>query len=205
MERFFGFYWTLPVPWAGFTELPKDVDAAADRSRTIRYQRDMVRRWVDDVPGVLVAEEVFLELSPDRGSEQILPTIERLLSRCRRDDAQLVLVDFSEAFGWRRHEPLWTRLSSEGERVQWLMPDEAWLDGKRFDPIEHFRTWRKIEQAHVLSKPERRTDIARAIETREAANPTHAALAEALNADGIRTSTGRRWTADNLRKFLKSF
>ncbi len=40
-----GFYWTLPVPWAGFTELPKDVDRAAEFSRTIRYQREIIRRY----------------------------------------------------------------------------------------------------------------------------------------------------------------
>ena len=38
-----GFYWTLPVPWAGFTDLPKDIDAAVKASRTIRYQVQRVR------------------------------------------------------------------------------------------------------------------------------------------------------------------
>ena len=42
--RAVGFYWTLPVPWAGFTDLPTDVDEAAAQSRTIRYQRDLIRR-----------------------------------------------------------------------------------------------------------------------------------------------------------------
>ena len=43
-----GFYWTLPVPWAGFTSLPKAVDDAAKLSRTIRYQRDLIRRYAAD-------------------------------------------------------------------------------------------------------------------------------------------------------------
>ena len=58
MDRFLGLYWTLPVPWAGFTQLPKDVGAAAKLSRTIAYQRERVRRWVAEEGGDLVAEEV---------------------------------------------------------------------------------------------------------------------------------------------------
>ncbi len=44
MDRFLGLYWTLPVPWAGFTSLPKDAKAAAAQSRTIAYPRERVRR-----------------------------------------------------------------------------------------------------------------------------------------------------------------
>ena len=36
MQKFFGFYWTLPVNWTGFQSLPRNVDEAADASRTIR-------------------------------------------------------------------------------------------------------------------------------------------------------------------------
>lgn len=36
--NYIGFYWTLPVNWAGFTTLPSDADAAAKVSCTIRYQ-----------------------------------------------------------------------------------------------------------------------------------------------------------------------
>ena len=43
-----GFYWTLPVPWVRFTSLPKAVDDAAKLSRTIRYQRDLIRRYAAD-------------------------------------------------------------------------------------------------------------------------------------------------------------
>lgn len=204
MQKFIGFYWTLPVPWAGFTDLPKDVDAAAAASRTICYQRDLVRRRVIDEPGMLIGEEVFLELAPDRGSELILPTIERLLKRCRAKDARLALVDFKEALGWRRHGPLWDRLEAERDLVKWLFPDEIIIGGKVFDPVRHFRAWREIEHAHAQAKPERRAEIARALETLATDNPTHATLAKALNGDGIRTPTGRRWTAENLRKFLKS-
>lgn len=41
MDRtFIGFYWTLPVPWAGFTKLNlSNIDKAAEQSRTIALQR----------------------------------------------------------------------------------------------------------------------------------------------------------------------
>ena len=41
--RFVGFYWTLPMPHVGFTKLPRDAEAAAEASQTIRYQRERVR------------------------------------------------------------------------------------------------------------------------------------------------------------------
>jgi hypothetical protein len=50
-QRFVGFYWTLPIPAVGFTSLPKDVGAAAAASKTIRYQRERIRRWVADQKG----------------------------------------------------------------------------------------------------------------------------------------------------------
>ena len=98
--NFIGFYWTLPVPWAGFNDLPADPDEAAKASKTIRYQVERVRRWVKDAKGVLVAERVFLEIHPDRGSEEIVPEIDRMIALAQKRDAQLVLVDFSEAMRW---------------------------------------------------------------------------------------------------------
>jgi hypothetical protein len=61
-----GFYWTLPVPWAGFTALSRDVDKAAAQSRTIRYQCERVRRFAKDNHLSLAHEETFLALDSDR-------------------------------------------------------------------------------------------------------------------------------------------
>ncbi|WP_158169274.1 hypothetical protein [Methylobacterium mesophilicum] len=47
MGSFVGFYWTFPVRWAGFLDLPDDVARAAQASRTVAYQRALVRRFVD--------------------------------------------------------------------------------------------------------------------------------------------------------------
>jgi hypothetical protein len=203
-SRYLGFYWTLPVPWAGFGRLPKDVDEAARLSRTIRYQRDRVRRWVAEQRGELVAEHVFLELEPDRGSEQIVPELDRVVARCGSEDATLVLVDFSSEFGWRRHGPLWERLDSADVRCDSLDPTPLLIDGAAFDPVQHFRYWRQLEQAHAESKPQRKAALADAIDRLGNQHATHAALAEALNAGELFTPNGKPWTADNLRKFIKA-
>jgi hypothetical protein len=201
--KFAGFYWTLPVPWAGFNMLPKEVDEAADKSITIRYQRDRVRRWVKDERGELIAEEVFLELAPDRGTDMIIPEIDRLLSRCQQESAKLVLVDFSDAFGWRRHGPLWDRLAKT-ELCMALDPSPIMLDGAEFDPVHHFRTWREIEHSRTAAKSERKTDLADAISQLSSEHTTNNLLAKALNTSGLSTPTGKPWTTENLRKFLKT-
>ena len=73
-----GFYWTLPVPWAGLVSLPNEIDEAAKVSRTIRYQRDLVRRYATDEGYRLVHEELFLEIEPDRGSDLILEPLRKV-------------------------------------------------------------------------------------------------------------------------------
>ncbi len=78
MRNAVGFYWTLPVPWAGFTELPTDIDAAAGASRTIGYQRALIRRHAKAEKLNLIREEVFLEIEPDRGSRSIHAPLNRL-------------------------------------------------------------------------------------------------------------------------------
>ena len=201
--KYIGFYWTLPVPWAGFTELPKDVDEAAGKSVTIRYQRDYVRRWVKDERGELIAEEVFLELAPDRGTDMIIPEIDRLLSRCREESTKLVLVNFSDYFGWRPHGPLWDRLGKE-DFCEPLDPIPISMDGAEFDPVHHFRTWREIEYSHAAAKSDRKADLADAIDQLSEEHMTNHSLAKALNESGQSTPTGKLWTADNLRKFLKT-
>ena len=202
-RKFLGFYWTLPVPWAGFNALPKDVDEAARASTTIRYQRERVRRWVKQEGGEIIAEETFLELAPDRGSEQLVSVVEKLLKRCEREDAKLVLVDFSEAFGWRRHGALWDRLDGE-DVCEPLDPSPILMDGTEFDPVQHFRTWREIEYAHVSGKTDRKAELAETIKDLATDHETNASMAQALNAAGLFTPNGKRWTADNLRKFMKT-
>ena len=44
-QKAVGFFWTLPIPWTGFTHLPDDVTTAATMSRTIRYQCELIRDY----------------------------------------------------------------------------------------------------------------------------------------------------------------
>ena len=203
MNRYVGLYWTLPVPWAGFTSLPKDPEAAAKASRTIAYQRERIRRWIKEEGGQLAHEEVFLELASDRGSEHILPTVDRLLTRCRAEKAKLVLVEFWDAYGWRRHGPLAQRLEEDEGLCILLDPVPLTSDTGHLDPVQHFRAWREVEWAHAAAKAERKAELAEAIAERQEAHLSMRKLSQALNADGLVTHTGKPWTADNLRKFLK--
>jgi hypothetical protein len=98
-RNFVGFYWTFPVPSAGFTSLPKDVEEAVQTSRTIRYQRQMIQQYVKSHKGQLVGELIFLELQPDRGTEHIEATLTKALALCQKNKAQLLLVDFAQEGG----------------------------------------------------------------------------------------------------------
>ena len=84
-----GFYWTLPVPWAGFTTLPAGIDDAAAVSMTIRYQRDAIRRHAKSEGFQLIHEEVFFEIEPDRGSDIITEPLAKVEKICREHDAVL--------------------------------------------------------------------------------------------------------------------
>lgn len=83
-----GFYWTLPVPWVGFSGLSENIEEAAQQSRTIRYQMERVRSWAADEGYELVKEEVFLELAPDRGGEHVVPPLDKLAAFCRARDKE---------------------------------------------------------------------------------------------------------------------
>jgi len=190
-----GFYWTLPVPWAGFTELPTDVDEAAAQSRTIRYQRDLIRRYVSDHAMDLIHEAVFLEIEPDRGTRKV----EAL---CRAQVATLLIVDFSEVQGWRSHAPLQDWAQSSGVDVRSIYPDEIMMDGKTFDPHEHFSEWRQRQRDWTDSKPARAAACRAEALAMRAEGASYAAIARALNEGGMPNLTGKPWTGDNLRKFL---
>ncbi len=213
-DRFIGFYWTLPVPTHGFTALPGDAEEAARRSRTVAHQRAVVRAWVEEEGGILADEAVFLELDPDHGTEHILPLVETLLGRCRREGCQLLVVALWEMqeMGWRRHHRLIARLEEEERAAEAegrephciVLPPGQGEDGQRM--IEHFGRWRAVRAAFTEGKPAQEALVRQVVEDlRRAggARASSAVLARALNARGIATPNGRRWTAANLRQFLR--
>ena len=204
MRDYIGFYWTLPVPWAGHQTLPQDVDEAASKSQTIRYQRECVRQWVKENKGKLIEERVFMELAPDRGTQHIVPEVEKALKRCRDVGARLLVVDMAASYGWRGH-PFLNRVISDNEMVsRRLFPAEIMMDGQRFYPAEHFRKWRSAQKEFIASKDQRLAAAKAAAEALSPSCSNYSELAEALNEEGHLTATGKQWTAENLSKFLKS-
>lgn len=196
---YFAFYWTFPVPWAGFTDLPRDPDEAAKQSRTIRYQAARVRRWVAEEKGHLLGEQVFVELQPDRGTDLVLPVIDALIAKAQARNAGLVLVDFAQVMGWRRHGPLWHRLGRFPGTVT-LYPTPLYLDSETLDPIRHFRIWRDTDRDYARNKDGRKAALLDAIASLRAQGLTYAAIAAELAATGAKTPNGKAWTAENVRK-----
>ena len=82
--------------------------------------------------------------------------------------------------------------------AEFLPAEPAFLDGRQFDPIEHFRNWAERWSDHAGSKEEHRETVLTALR-----NAPPAARAGYLNSLGLLTHTGKEWTTDNLRKFLK--
>lgn len=201
MRRYVGFYWTLPVPWAGFQSLPDDVDEAAEQSRTIRYQRDLVRRWVAEENGQLIAEKVFLELQPDRATEYVEAPLGEAIRLCRESDACLVYVDFQERFKARPNQFLARALDVNELDSMALAPEEIQMDGVQFDPIEHFRTWRGAYKEHQKHKPDKGAKVHEEIHNMRESGATWAAVADRLNEQNLKTLNGKPWSADNVRKF----
>lgn len=202
MRKAVGFYWTLPVPWAGFNELPDDIEAAARASRTIRYQCELIRRFARDEHIHLVAEEVFMEIAPDRSSSYVRDPLQHVAKICGAQDAELLYVDFSQVQGWRSHAPFSEWARRLGIRVEGLLPDEILIDGKPFDPQRHFSEWRKRQEDWTAGKDHR---VARARDAGlklRAENKAYRQIAEDLNAKELRSATGKPWTEDSIRKLL---
>lgn len=204
MRNAVGFYWTLPVPWAGFAALPARVDEAAGVSRTIRYQCELIRRHAADEGLRLVAEEVFLELSPDRGSAEIADALRRVERICRERDAALLLVDFAAVQGWRGHRPLEDWASRARIEVRTVYPDGIEIDGAWFDPHDHFARWRERQNEWTRGKAARVGRALAEARARSAAGRTRAEIAAELNAHAIRSASGRPWTAESIGKLLKA-
>ncbi|WP_136684540.1 hypothetical protein [Falsirhodobacter xinxiangensis] len=190
--QYFGIYWTHPVPWLGFTTFG-DVDHAASVSRTIRYQRDMIRREVKDRRATLVAEAAFIERAPDRGSPEVAAEIAAIVAK--RSDLTPMLVDFSAAFGWRSHYHL--KQAMDQAKAEFLLPEPL----GDFDPVQHFRKWSNRHNSQKVGKEAHRVDILAAVANAPDTRPTP--LASYLNDLGLRTHGGRPWTPDNIRHFLK--
>lgn len=197
-----GFYWTLPAIWAGFTRLSeKDVEKAAKESQSIRLQREIIQRWTKEHQGELVHEQVYLEIAPDRGTDQVVDDALQPLVRLAVElDAEVLYVDFGREIGWRSHHFLRNFVDEHIDRFIPVALDHN--DAEKFK--RHFETWRESHNEWMQGKELRGLVAAERAKQLQAQKLSLPKIAEHLNKEGLRSLTGKDWTGDNLRKLLKS-
>lgn len=196
-QKYIGVYWTRPVPWAGFTTLSSDVEIAGNQSRTIRYQREVVRRYVKESGGNMEREVALLELAPDRATPESAVELAQIVARAS-PRAIFISIAFTETQGWRPHPFIRDGLPTD--RTLGLPPDPITLNGTTFDPIQHFKDWRVQEKAHSGAKGYHRETILAMLQA--IPKQSYQSQAKILNAAGLRTHSGKEWNGDSLRKFL---
>ena len=202
--RYVGVYWTLPVNWAGFRDLPPDVDAAAAASRTIRYQRERVRGWVRDEGGALLGEVAFMDTRTDRATDAVRDVLRRAAPAYAGKGATLVAVQFHEVHHWR-HNPFLHEAAGElGLDVMPLSPDPLTIEGKVFDPARHFAAWRTEDgSAMARLRLDAHVGLQAALAEVPDGNGRWKAVAGLLNGRGVQTIRGGAWTAENVRKLAE--
>lgn len=202
-DAFIGFYWTLPVFWAGFRSLPTDADAAAAKSQTIRYQRDRVKRHVQENAGRLVDELVFIDVRTDRGTELVTETLAKAYTLCLKSNATLLYIDFAQVLHWRRHPALQAFLD-EHAFADGLSPDSIGIDGRLFDPVQHFRRWRQSSETEASKRRQSAdAELTALAHQTPVTRGRYGVIADTLNARQVLTPSGRVWTAENVRIALR--
>ena len=208
-KKYVGFYWTRPVPSVGFTSLPRDAEQAAQRSRTIRYQRQLANARVREFNGEMIDEIVFLEVEPDRGTEFIAEPLKRAFAVCKEHSATLLYVEFWEKSQSRSHDyllDLLPRISrASGVEALKLYPDVIQVDGQPFDPVRHFRSWDDRIREEAAARRDQAHSAIRALADEIPEGPgRYQSISDELNRRGIPTLTSRKrpWTAENVRKFM---
>ncbi len=199
--RYVGVYWTLPVNWAGFRDLPPDVDAAAAASRTIRYQRERVRGWVREHRGELLGEVAFMDTRTDRATDAVRDVLRRAAPAYAGMGATLLAVQFHEIHQWRRNPFLYEAAEELGLEVIGLSPNPLTIDGQVFDPARHFTSWRKEDDSAMARlRLHAHEGLQAALAEVPDGNGRWQAIAGLLNGRGVRTIRGGPWTATNIRK-----
>ena len=196
-----GVYWTLPVNWAGFQDLPPDVNAAAAASRTIRYQRERVRGWVREQGSTLLGEVAFMDTRTDRATDAVRDVLRRAAPAYADKGATLLAVQFHEVHHWRHNPFLHAAAGELRLAVVGLPPDPLTIGGEVFDPARHFAAWR-TEDGSAMARLRLAAHVGLQAALAEVPNGTQRwqAVAGLLNGRGVRTIRGGIWTAENVRK-----
>lgn len=199
-----GFYWTRPVPHVGFTSLPDDAELAAQKSKTIRYQRALIHRYAKENGFSLIEERVFLEVEPDRVTEQMGAALDALRPRLEQERATLLALEFEQGHGERKNWHLKNMAEGAGANVVLVAADPIMLDGKIFDPHAHFSNWKSRQKKWSSDKAARvAAALGRAWELKEIGYSL-SVIADRLNREGLKTATNKDWTSSNLGKALKA-
>ena len=119
LRPFVGFYWTLPVIRERFRSLPENAEEAANVSRTIRYQRQRARRYVEKYSGELVEDIVFIDARADRATYRIHEVLEKARQVCDERRAKLLYVDFKDRDNWRPI-PVFPKILRDGGAIAQL-------------------------------------------------------------------------------------
>lgn len=198
-----GFYWTLPVAWADFWRLPSDIDGAARASRTIRYQRECVRQWARDEAIRVVGEIAFMDVRTDRATEMVQWELEKARCLCAQRRAVLAYVAFEERNLWRSNPHLRHHAEALGLELIALPPVPITIDGRRFDPIAHFKASRVTERERMSDlRRDAYAGIERALSAVPEGSGRWQAIADRLNKEGVRSLKGSDWTSENVRKVV---
>lgn len=214
--KYVGFYWTLSAGWLGLRDLGKTVSEAERKSKTIRYQRKAVQYWIrrqnefgssNDSQHQLVHEVTYIDKRPDRPTHGLLlDAMKHAGQDAIRRGAALVIVEFgSSHHQMRRIRGLRHELNEAKIPVELLPAEEMEIDGKPFAPEEHFLSWKKVEAETKLAVLRKAVlGLAEAIKAHGAEGEhRYDDIAHWLNSREIWTPTGRRWSAENVRKVIK--
>jgi len=201
VDAYVGIYWTLPVNWAGFRDLPPDVDSAAAASRTIRYQRERVKRHVDAQTGKLIAEIAFMDTRTDRATDAVRDVLRRHAAVLRTARPTLLTVRFDAAHHWRPNPFIHHAAAELDLSLVDLSPDAVVIDDQVFDPARHFAAWRRRdESAMARLRLAAEEGLRAALAAAPMGQGRWSIIAERLNANGTKTIRGGNWTPENVRK-----
>lgn len=200
-EAFVGVYWTLPVPWAGFRDLPAHVGDAARASRTIRYQQARARAYVQAEGGTMVGEIAMIDGRPDRATDLARDELRRRAAPYVGQTVTLLAVQFDEVQRWRRNPFLPEAARDLGLTLVGLQPDPMTIDGQVFDPARHFAAWRHADASAMAGlRLGAHTGLRAAMAAVPGGGGRWQAVADVLNGRGVRSIRGNTWTAENVRK-----
>lgn len=210
VRKAIGFYWTLQVNWVPEAKARLEavtsqaVEEAAKSSQTIAMQREAIHRWAKENGFEIMHEKTYVELEPDRVLEGSGDELRKLWKLAVEEGATILYVDFSAAVGLRQHHIL-DRLTYDWPPGQgrFLAID---LDYAAAEKVRaHFAGWRNNYREWLGSKKGRKEKALKRAQELQAQRHVLGEVAHSLNEDRIFTMTGKLWTEETLRKFLKKY